>query len=542
MSVGEKVLSSPDELLTDRVSARAAESPDCEAFRAGGNQLSYGQLADSMRRFSNWLHRNEFAAGERVGILCRRSLESVQGVYGTLYAGGVFVPMDPDASDAFLRSIISDCGVRYLVCDPQTRRRAFQLLSEGVGEPLVVMGLSESPSEAISVSTWDDLAGHDRSEQGEARVRTDDLAYIMYTSGSTGRPKGIMHTHRSGLGYARLSADLYGIVPGDRIANHSPLHFDMSTLGYLTGPYAGATTVMVSEAHTKMPASLSALIETERISIWYSVPTALIQLLQYGALEKRDLTCLRWVLYGGEPFAPQQLGRLMDIWPRTRFSNVYGPAEVNQCTYYHVSRDEIDECRQLGTVPIGWVWSDTEGKVVDEQGRVVGEGEVGELVIHSVTMMQGYWRQPALNEAAFLELTASDGKGKVFYRTGDLVRRDDRGRLILVGRMDRQIKTRGYRVELDGVESILADHGAVAEAAVFAVRQAAAGGGEDAIGVGAAVSLLEGASVTELELRAYLVERLPTYAVPSDLKIVETFPRTGTGKIDRRTLAETASA
>ena len=186
----------------------------------------------------------------------------------------------------------------------------------------------------------------------DLKINETDLAYIIFTSGSTGRPKGIMHSHFSALNYARLSANTYELEESDVLSNFSSLHFDMSTMDYLTVTYAGASAVIISEAYTKIPASLSRLMQDEAISIWYSVPFALIQLLQHGLLEQRDLSSLRWVLYGGEPFAPKHLKKLMDLWPHARFSNVYGPAEVNQCTYYHLPNSFSGNARFRADWPI----------------------------------------------------------------------------------------------------------------------------------------------------------------------------------------------
>ncbi len=172
----------------------------------------------------------------------------------------------------------------------------------------------------------------------------DDPAYIMYTSGSTGDPKGIVHSHSSGLSYALMAARLYDLNPDDRLSNLPPLHFDQSVFDYFSGCAAGACTVIIPEAYAEqLPASLSELIQRERLTIWYSVPHALIQMLLHGVLGKRDLSALRCVLYGGEPFPPKYLTKLMAAWPEARFCNVYGPAEVNQCTFHFLQPREAGE-------------------------------------------------------------------------------------------------------------------------------------------------------------------------------------------------------
>jgi amino acid adenylation domain-containing protein len=379
----------------------------------------------------------------------------------------------------------------------------------------------------------------------QIRLVEDDLAYIMFSSGSTGRPKGIMHTHRSGLAYATLSVDTYGVRCDDCIGNHSPLHFDMSTFGYFSSPLAGATTVLIPEAYTKLTASLSRLIETERMTIWYSVPLALIQLLTRGVLESRDLSPLRWVLFGGEPFPVKHLRALMRQWPHARFSNVYGPAEVNQCTYYHLppleDGAEAGEGAGEGTdtevIPIGKVWDNAEGLVLDEQDEPVEVGGVGELLIHSPTMMRGYWARPDQNDRVFYRQRRQENLVRTFYRTGDLVRIREDGNLLFLGRKDRQIKVRGYRVELDDIEHMLTTHGDIEEAAVFPVRVV-----DEIDHLEAAVIPRNGVHPDPQALKSFLSDLLSSYAVPSTIEVVRSLPRTTSGKIDRRQLQAHAEA
>lgn len=359
----------------------------------------------------------------------------------------------------------------------------------------------------------------------------------MFTSGSTGQPKGIMHTHYSGLSYARLSVDTYQIAGTDVIGSHSPLHFDMSTLGYFSGPLAAATTILIPEAYTRLPASLSQLMETERITIWYSVPYALIQLHLRGVLESRDLSSLRWILFGGEPFSPGHLSELMQTWSHARFSNVYGPAEVNQCTYYHLPPIDQQQFSDSAPISIGSTWPNTNGLVVDENDQPVAIGKTGELLIRSPTMMRGYWGRDDLNAAAFYRHTGRSNIEQVFYRTGDLVTLQPDDHYVFIGRKDRQVKIRGYRVELDSVEQALSSHPDVEEVGAFTIRDAA-----DVLHVRAALTLNPESLAAEprtdtSQLIAFVAERLPWYAVPGEIRIETVLPRTTSGKIDRRQLA-----
>jgi amino acid adenylation domain-containing protein len=524
---------------------RAADrDPAHPAFRAPGRELTYGELQRQSVALARLLAEEGVRRGDRVGIFMPRVLESAVAVHGIMRAGAAFVPIDPAVPTTGLRTVIEACGIRHLVTTPDRAAALEALVAAGVTLDAVI-GLPGELDGPVRVHAWSALEALAGDGPPPVRLVADDLAYIMFSSGSTGRPKGIMHAHGSGMAYARLSAELYDVVPRDRIGNHSPLHFDMSTFGYLTAPYAGATTVIIPEAYTKLTASLSQLIAAERMTHWYSVPLALIQLLERGVLDERDCSSLRWVMFGGEPFPTRHLRALSERWPQAGFANVYGPAEVNQCTAFHVPARTADAAAadailDAGDVlPIGHLWDETEGFVIGPDDAAVPAGTAGELVVHSSTMMQGYWNRPDLNARAYLDVPVTSETTRRHYRTGDLVRMDDDGTLHFLGRRDRQVKIRGYRVELDDVELALTSHPAVAEAAVFPVRVT---GVERRIEAAVVPTAGLAAPPTADELLGHVAAALSWYAVPTVLEIRADLPRTGTDKIDRRRLQELAEA
>jgi amino acid adenylation domain-containing protein len=521
-------------LLSHLVSEAADRDGAHEAFRFDGAALTYEQLTRRAGQVAGVLADAGVRPGDRVGIYMYKSLELPVALYGILRAGAVYVPIDPATPIPRIRFIVEDCGIRHLLTNASRARRMPELLSAA---PTIATVLGGSPLQGIPAScrvvSWDEVAAADLRSP-DCRVTEQDLAYIMYTSGSTGIPKGLMHTHASGLSYAKQSATTYGVRSDDRLGNHSPLHFDMSTFEYLTGPCCGATTVIIPEETAMFPVSLGALIERERLTFWYSVPLALIQLVAHGVVDRVDASSLRWVLFGGEPFPPKYLWRLMERWPQARFSNVYGPAEVNQCTYYHVPPEEKGS---LEPIPIGVVWENAEGFIADADGEPVPPGEIGELLVRTPTMMQGYWGRPDLNRSAFFEREHVPGFTKRFYRTGDLLRARADGQLVFIGRKDRQVKVRGYRVELDEVENVLNGLEEIAEAAAVVVRDPS--GNPEIL---AAVLLRSGRALSGDDLRRRASGHLPPYAVPARIHVRDTFPRTTSGKIDRRALAEAYQA
>ncbi|MCA9738279.1 MAG: amino acid adenylation domain-containing protein, partial [Gemmatimonadetes bacterium] len=418
------------------VDLRAERAPDHAAVRCAGETLTYGALADRSRRLAHVLRAHGVERGDRVAIHAGKGLAATVGLYGAMRAGAAYVPLDPSAPPQRQAFILRDCGIRHLVTEPGRARALEALLAEDTPvETVVGIDPARADERAPTRIGWADVDGE---PAGEALpdVTEDDLAYVLYTSGSTGTPKGVVHTHASALAFARVAARTYGLQPEDRLSNHAPLHFDLSTLDYFGAACAGATTVVVPEPYTKLPASFTSLVEAERLTVLYAVPLALVHMLLHGALDKRDLSSVRWVLFGGEVVDPEVLRRLMVHLPNARFSNSYGPAEVNQCLFHHLpGPPEPDQA-----VPIGTAWDDAEVVVVDDDRAPVADGVVGELLVRTSTMMDGYWGRPDLDERCFVHTERPGGRRARWYATGDLVRRRADGVHEFVGRRDHQVK------------------------------------------------------------------------------------------------------
>ncbi len=511
-------------LLHESIDHWAGSTPGKQAFRFLDRSLTYRELSEKSARLAGILKDHGVRRGDRVGVYLRKSLETPVAVYGIMKAGAAFVPLDPAAPAARIKSMLEHCGIRCLITNPDMRENLITAL-EVCDTVDCIIGVSGLEWQNVQSIGWVDVEKSPIA--APVGLAENDIAYIMYTSGSTGIPKGITHTHSSGLAYARMITQLYDVQSSDRFGNHAPLHFDISTFDYFGAPLCGATTIIIPEPYMILPASLSELMEKERLTLWFSVPHALIQLLIYGSLEKRDLGSLRWVIFGGEPFPPKHLRALMAQWPQARFSNSYGPAEVNMCAYYHVD-EPVGEHSE--SIPIGQVWDIAEGLIVDENDQPVTPGKQGELLVRSPTRMQGYWQEPALNQKCFFIRPVSEDVAETFYRTGDLVSDSGVGRMMFLGRKDRQIKMRGFRIELDEIEFVLAKHHEVEETAAYVISS-----GDR---IEAAVTLRPGSKIDCKQLAQYCTTQLPTYAVPQIIRIMDTFPRTTSQKIDRRELGK----
>lgn len=493
--------------LDTHLSEQAQERPDKAAFVFNGEELSFADLASRSDQLERILGSLQIGRGDRVGIYMDKCLDMPVAVYGILKSGAAYVPLDTTAPAVRTASIIEDCEITTIISHP-TKSASLRELCTSAST------LTHSLGPEIEVLTTLSIDSDDAVQRPCQSRSIDDPAYILFTSGSTGKPKGMLHTHASGLAYTNMAARLFSLTEADRMANQSPLHFDMAMLEFFSGTSQGATVIMVPEVLTKLPASLSKLVEDERLTTWYSVPFALIQLAEYGALDNRDLSSLRWIIYAGAPMSNRHLHKLQTALPHARFSNAYGPAEANQVTYHHLPPEPHPV---HVPVPIGKPCEHTQIQIAED----------GELLIASTALMQGYWNRDDLNNTAF-----TFRKGTRYYRTGDLVSQSDDGTMIYLGRRDRQVKIRGFRIELDEVELAVSSHPSVFEVAVQVA--------DDGLTLEAFITCTQGKTTTQAEIQTHLRHLLPATFIPSNIEILDEFERTATGKINRTALRKTA--
>jgi len=256
-------------LLHQSIEHWATVHPDKIAFKSPNKSFTYREANHTANQIACKLIKNGLHKGDKVGILISRNAYSPIAVHATLKAGGVFVPIDPESPPNRIEYILEDCEIKHLI----TEQSQVAILKNIKQNELTIYGTDDTYS-------WSDLQQQTKVFN-PISINQHELAYIIYTSGTTGHPKGIMHTHYSGLSYAKLSKELYNIGNNDFILNHSPLHYDMSTLGYLTAPFAGATSFILPKMYSSFPASLSQLIEKEQVTILYCVPLILLLLLTH---------------------------------------------------------------------------------------------------------------------------------------------------------------------------------------------------------------------------------------------------------------------
>jgi amino acid adenylation domain-containing protein len=526
-------------LLQHLLELSAKRAPERQAVRMGDRVLTYGELDRAADQVAACLIELGMRPGDRVGLHVGKSVDAITAICGVLKAGGVYVPLDPVAPGSRLGYILKDCAVRIVLTGPEESRRG---RTESIIDPadsldaVVVIGDAGEPPQGLParrVVRWRDaLSGRVSPHALVQNATTDtDLAYILYTSGSTGEPKGVMISHRNALTFVEWCADMFAVSPEDRVSNHAPFHFDLSIFDVFVALKCGASIHPVPEGLSTFPMRLAEWIERERITVWYSVPSVLTLAALHGKLAARDLAALRLVLFAGEVFPIKHLQLLISQLPAPRYFNLYGPTETNVCTYHEVDRRTIAG-REV-PLPIGRACANFGAFAVTDGGQLANApGQVGELLVRGSGVALGYWGRPERTAKGFVQNPLEPRFRDVVYRTGDLVTLDENGEYLFLGRSDHQIKTRGYRVELGEIESVLYGHKLVREVAVIAVP-------DELIGnrIRAVVSLTDGSSVTEAELQSYCADQLPRYMVPETVEFKVELPRTLNGKVDRVALA-----
>jgi len=496
--------------------AAASRAPGAPALRCAGREVSYGELDRMANQVAAALIDAGVAPGARVGIWLDKSAAAVAAMQGALRVGAAYVPVDPLSPATRAGTILSDCQVHAVVT---TARRRASLTDDGAIAARALLVEEDGPDRLRFAGAVAD-AGPWPARVSQASPA--DLAYILYTSGSTGRPKGVCVSHLAATAFVDWATGLIDARPADVFSNHAPFHFDLSVLDLYAAFSSGGCVSIVPEASAYSPTSLVEFMTRERISIWYSVPSALMLMIEHGGLLGVEDLPLRHLLFAGEPFPIRHVRALRERWPSLPMHNLYGPTETNVCTALTVGEIEPDRVRP---VPIGKATCGDRVWAVTDDGREAAVGEEGELWVTGPTVMLGYWGQPP------------QGDGP--YRTGDVVRRLDLENFDYVGRRDEMLKVRGHRIEAGEIESCLLSVPGVGEAAVVV-----AGEGLTAKLVAYLVEDERGGQARRpslIALKQHSAARLPRSMIVDAVRWVAEMPRTGNGKVDRVTLRRWAT-
>ncbi|MEO5347588.1 MAG: AMP-binding protein [Magnetococcus sp. YQC-9] len=516
-----------------RSAVRAGEHP---ALCIDGTLYRYAELLAQVREIACAIERfDPNPAHPTVGLFGYRSVVAYAGVLGILYAGKGYVPLNPHFPVARNVRIADLSGIGMLILDARCAHDAIEILDQ-LTRPLTIL-----MPEHATLPEWCDRFPQHHFIHREALLAlpprliepkpiTHGIAYLLFTSGSTGVPKGVMVSQENVQAFVDGMLERYRPTPQDRFSQHSDMTFDASVYDQFVCWAAGATLYPVPEASRMAPAKF---IQENALTFWESVPAVIHFMQRLHQLRPGVFPSLRWCVFGGERLSGEATKRWQTAAPNATIDNSYGPTEGTICVTGYLWRPEVSERECLnGIVPIGLPYpGQLAGILVDDRLVAETDGVRGELCLAGSQVTPGYWLNPTETEKSYRQMTGVDGVVRRWYKTGDLVQWQQGVGYHYLDRVDRQLKIRGYRVELAEIEHVLRQCAGSEQVAVI-------GWPADGGNVTSVIGFVSGAKGSDEEILAEMARRLPPYMVPKQLQRLTQLPLNANGKVDLPKLAE----
>lgn len=520
--------------LGDLVAATARAHPARAALWVDGEFVAYKDLVAMAARLGGAIRAASPVAGDRrvrqCALLVDRSLTGYTAVLGTIFAGFTYVPLNPRFPPDRLVRILDACDAHVLVIDAASLDAARAVLKRCARPLSIVLPDLPSPPDWIGLMRPRHvLCRHDIERlppaSGTARISGDDGAYLLFTSGSTGLPKGVLIRHDNALAYVRTAFGRYRPTPQDRFTQLFDFSFDLSAHDMFLCWSAGACLYCPP---VNAVAGLRDFVREHELTFWFSVPSTAAYLSRMKMLAPNVFPSLRMSLFCGEALP----ARLASVWrkaaPGSVIENLYGPTEATiAITAYRLPDRDGPVLEERPIIPIGMPFPGQHVAVIDADGRLVPDGEPGELCLAGSQVARGYWNLPEVTATRFAApVGLPDGAPRHWYRTGDRVAMSHDCGLLFLGRMDHQVKIRGYRVDLHEVESVVRD--ATGSESIAALPWPA----DDLTLARGVVVFVAGNPRATDEIVARCASKLPPAIVPRQFFFIPDWPLNCNGKTD----------
>ncbi|MGK8557862.1 non-ribosomal peptide synthase/polyketide synthase [Nocardia gipuzkoensis] len=497
----------PSTTIADLFTAQAAATPDSTAVldAEGGARLSYHEFAARVNSLARALIGRGVGPDTVVAVAMHRSVDLLVTLYAIHAAGAAYLPLDPDHPIERVRAVLAAARPRAVLARPADRA--------SLPDDVPVWALDGLVAERADASPVTDA---DRTRP----LHPADLAYVIYTSGSTGVPKGVAVPHAAVVNQLRWMREHYRLGGDDIMLLRTPVTFDLSVWELFSALTCGAALVVAGPDAQRDPRAVADLVAEHGVTTVDFVPSLLSAFLEVAAAH--EFPQLRRVLCIGEALPAETVRRFKDL-SAARIDNLYGPTEAAVSVTAH-RIDAVDGA----AIPIGVPEANVVVHVLDSRLHPVPIGVTGELYLGGVQLARGYHDRPGLTAATFVADPFGEAGGSRLYRTGDLVRWDESGSLRYVGRADTQVKVRGLRIELGDIEAALIAHDQVSTA----VAQVRTDGRDQRL----VAYVVAAEALDAKQVRAFLLDRLPAYMVPSSVIPIDSIPLTANGKVDYRAL------
>jgi amino acid adenylation domain-containing protein len=493
----------------------AAQHPELPAIRvAHGRDVEYAGLEALTNRLARWLLGHNAGRGSVIALQNGKSPEGYAAMLACLKIGAAYTNVDVQNPPERLGRILSVCRPMLVLCDEPPAKSLVEAAAH-LGVPAIAIRDHAAELDALEPTPPPDLPA----------VTGADPAYVVFTSGSTGLPKGVAISHASVLNFVAWVRSVFGIGPGDVVANVNPIYFDNSVFDFYAALFSGACLAPIGRGELSDAAATVRRVDEAKCTVWFSVPSLLIYLMTMKALRTDTFLSLRSIVFGGEGYPKSELSKLFNLYGgRCTLYNVYGPTECTCiCSVHRISADDLLDAR--GLPPLGQI-ADNFSYLVLDGDLPVAPGEVGELCLMGPQVGLGYYNDPERTQAAFVQNPLAHALPQRMYRTGDRVR-DLNGVLDFIGRTDNQIKHMGYRIELEEIEAAINRLDYVTQTAVVYKRV------RESFGHIIAHVATGNAMVADAHLRRDLKAMLPPYMVPNRFVVSSQLPKNANGKVDR---------
>lgn len=482
-----------------------------------GNHFAYQELEVLSNKLAHFLLTENLQKGDVIAVLNNKTAFSYAIMLACLKTGIIYTNLDPKSPVERFSKMIDKCEPKVLFYNNTINTQPVITQFETSKIKTVDYGHSEIIEYVNTLSPEFPIENN--------YVTTASPAYIMFTSGSTGFPKGVLITHANLMNFIKWTKNVYNTTTKDVFTNLNPMHFDNSVFDFYASLFTGASLVPINEHLTINPRKLLDALNKVAPTIWFSVPSLLVYVLNMRALKEKDLQRLRVVTYGGEGFPKNQLRSLWKKWGhRVRFVNVYGPTECTCiCSSYDVSEKDIESDELL---PLGPIAPNFYALILDEDNQPVEDGQIGELHIGGPNVGLGYFNNTEKTTEVFIQNPFISSHSEIIYKSGDMVSySSEKNLLYFKGRKDNQIKRMGYRIELEEIENALNSFEYIKESAVIYI--------DNENNKAKIIACITNDSADEDQIKEDLKKFLPLYMMPDIFKFYEILPKNQNGKINR---------